>query len=158
MFADDFMVFFDGGCSSLHGITKALSDFSSWLGLEVNKEKTNLFLAGVDNCEASSIASFGFPSGTLPIRYLDLPLMTKLIIAEYDPLLNKITNRFRVWVAKTLSFAGRVQLIASIIYGAANFWCSTFLLPQGCLKNIESLCSRFLWSGSIDGSKGAKVA
>lgn len=39
MFADDVIVVFDGGCSSLHGITEALDDFASWSGLEVNKKK-----------------------------------------------------------------------------------------------------------------------
>lgn len=82
----------------------------------------------------------------------------KLRIAEYALLLEKISNRFRKWAVKALSFAGRTQLITSVIYGAINFWTSTFILPQGCLKKIESLCSRFLWSGCIDGSKGAKVA
>lgn len=145
MFADDVMVFFYGGCSSLHGITEVLSDFSSWSGLDVNKEKKTLFLADVDNCETTSIASFGFPTCTLPVRYLGLPLMSrKLRIAEYDPLLDKISNRFRAWAVKTLSFAGMVQLTTSVIYGAVNFWSSTFILPQSCLKKIESLCSRFL--------------
>ena len=35
---------------------------------------------------------------------------------------------------------------------------STFLLPKGCIKKIESLCSRLLWSGNVDDGKGAKVA
>lgn len=39
-----------------------------------------------------------------------------------------------------------------------TLWTSTFILPKGCLKKIDSLCSRFLWSGNIDGSKGAKIA
>ena len=34
---------------------------------------------------------------------------------------------------------------------------STYLLPKGCIKKIESLCSRLLWSGNIDEGKGAKV-
>lgn len=82
----------------------------------------------------------------------------KLRISEYEHLLEQITNKFKSWVVKTLSFGGRVQLIASVIYGVINFWCSTFILPQGCIKKMESLCSKFLWSGRIDGSTGAKVA
>ncbi|KAG7564158.1 Reverse transcriptase zinc-binding domain [Arabidopsis suecica] len=43
-------------------------------------------------------------------------------------------------------------------------WIDKQLLPElflnygGCVKKIESLCSRFLWSGNIDGSTGAKIA
>lgn len=159
MFADDVMIFFDGGCSSLHGISEALDDFASWSGLHVNRDKTHLYIAGTDQSEAHSIAGFGFPEGSLPIRYLGLPLMCrKLRIAEYAPLLEKLTNRFRSWAVKCLSFAGRVQLIASVISGIVTFWISTFVLPQGCLKKIEALCSRFLWSGNVEARKGAKVA
>lgn len=159
MFADDVMIFFDGGSSSLHGICETLDDFASWSGLRVNKDKSQLFNAGLDMVETNAAAAYGFPIGTLPIRYLGLPLMSrKLRIAEYDPLLEKISTRFRSWVNKSLSFAGRVQLISSVIFGYINFWMSTFLLPKGCIKKIESLCSKFLWSGNIDMAKGAKVS
>lgn len=97
--------------------------------------------------------------GTLPVRYLGLPLMSrKLKINEYSPLLDKIKGKFRSWAVKSLSFAGRVQLIASVIYGIINFWISTFSLPKGCLRLIESLCSRFLWAGNIEGRSTAKVS
>lgn len=72
--------------------------------------------------------------------------------------LEKISARFRSWVTKCLSFAGRVQLISSVIFGSINFWMSTFILPKGCIKKIEGLCSKFLWSGNIDEEKGAKVS
>jgi hypothetical protein len=120
----------------------------------LNKDTTNLNLAGTDEVEALAISHYGFPISTLPIRYLGLPLMSrKLKISEYE-----LVKRFRSWAVKSLSFAGRVQLITSVITGLVNFWMSTFVLLLGCVKKIESLCSRFLWSGSIDASKGAKIA
>ena len=159
MFADDVMIFFDGGSSSLHGICETLDDFASWSGLQVNRDKSQLFHAGLDQLEANANDAYGFPLGTLPIRYLGLPLMSrKLRVAEYEPLLDKITRRFRFWVSKCLSFAGRVQLISSVIFGSINFWMTTFMLPKGCIKRIEGLCNRFLWSGNIEKLKGAKVS
>lgn len=125
----------------------------------MNRDKTSLFLAGTNPSDSHAIACVGFPRGSFPVRYLGLPLLSrKLRIAEYAPLIEKLTKRFRAWAVKTLSFAGRVQLIASVINGIVNFWISTFVLPKGCLKRIESLCSKFLWSGNIDVRKGAKVA
>lgn len=82
----------------------------------------------------------------------------KLKIYEYAPLLDKITGRFRLWAVRFLSFVGRLQLISSVIAGTVNFWITTFILPRGCIKKIESLCSRFLSSGTIDGKCLAKVA
>ncbi|XP_010489852.1 PREDICTED: uncharacterized protein LOC104767537 [Camelina sativa] len=139
MFANDIMIFFDGGSSSLHGVVEALDDFTSWSGLKVNRDKSHLFLAGVVQYEKDTMLRYDFPIGTLPIRYLGLPLMhRKLKISEYAPLLDKISARFRSWAVKSLSHAGRVQLISSVINGTVNFWISTFLLPKGCLKRIEA--------------------
>lgn len=159
MFADDVMVFFDGSSSSLHGIYETMDDFASWSGLHLNREKTVLFHGGLSSSDSREISAYGFPTGTLPVRYLGLPLMCrKLKINEYSPLLDKISSKFRAWAVKSLSFAGRTQLIASVIYGTINFWISTFILPKGCLKKIESLCSSFLWAGNIDNHSKAKVS
>lgn len=35
---------------------------------------------------------------------------------------------------------------------------SVFILPKGCIKRIESLCSKFLWAGNTDTSGQAKIA
>ncbi|CAA7013484.1 unnamed protein product [Microthlaspi erraticum] len=159
MFADDVMIFFDGMSSSLHGIYETLDDFAGWSGLHMNREKTELFTAGTSHIESTAIANYGFPVGSFPIRYLGLPLTCrKLRISEYAPIVEKISKQFTTWSVRTLSFAGRLQLISSVIMGSVNFWCSTFILPKGCIKQIESLCSRFLWSGSIQLSRKAKVA
>lgn len=109
IFGDEVMVLFDGSSSSLHGVTECLDDFASWSGLEMNRDKTELFYAGLNPNESTAIASYGFTVGSLPIRYPGLPLMSrKLKISEYEPLLNKITTRFRNWAVKTLSFSCRV--------------------------------------------------
>lgn len=159
MFADDVMIFFDGCSNSLHGISECLDDFASWSGLHMNTAKTELFTTGIDQVESGVIEAYGFSKGSLPIRYLGLPLVSrKLKISEYAPLMTKITLSFRSWSAKLLSFAGRLQLLKTVIFGTVNFWASAFMLPKGCIKNIESLCSRFLWSGNIEKRGLAKIA
>lgn len=85
------MIFFDGSSDSLHGITECLNDFASLSGLRVNRNKTELFYTGLNTSETNAISAYGFPTGSLPIRYLGLPLMSrKLRISEYEPLLAKI--------------------------------------------------------------------
>lgn len=159
MFADDVMIFFNGSSSSLHGVSETLDDFASWSGLEMNHDKTQLFHAGLNQSETNVIARYGFQAGSFPIKYLGLPLMyRKLRVAEYAPLIDKVAGRFRSWAVRFLSFAGRLQLIASVITGTVNFWITTFVLPRGCIKKIESLCNRFLWAGSIEGNYMAKVS
>ena len=138
-------------------MSECFHDFATWSGLHMNPSKTELFTSGLNQSESTAIASYGFPAGNLPIRYLGLPLMSrKLKISEYAPLMNKITRSFQAWSVKLLSFAGRVQLL--VIFGTVSFWTSTIMLRKGCVKNIEALCSRFLWSGNIDKRSIAKVA
>lgn len=159
MFADDVMVFFDGRSNSLHGISECLDDFASWSGLHMNTTKIELFTAGLDHSDSQALASYGFPIGNLPIRYLGLPLMSrKLKVSEYAPLISKVTKSFQAWSVKLLSFAGRLQLLKTVIFGLINFWVSAFMLPKGCIANIESLCAHFLWSGNIEKRGIAKVA
>lgn len=158
-FADDIMIFFDGSSSSLQGITDSLEDFHLLSGLELNRGKTSIFHAGLNQQEAKIISHFGFQHGSLPIKYLGLPLLhRKLGRADYSPLIDKISSRLHHWTIKILSFAGRLQLISSVIYSLVNFWLSAFTLPKGCLKEIQSLCTRFLWAGSMDMKSCAKVS
>lgn len=103
--------------------------------------------------------SYGFTVGSLPIRYLGLPLMSrKLKISEYEPFIASLKQRFTSWGTEFLTFAGRTQLLATVIAGKIKFWSSTFFLLKGCIRQIESLCSRFLWSGNITQRCYAKVA
>ncbi|XP_010436564.1 PREDICTED: uncharacterized protein LOC104720343 [Camelina sativa] len=108
MFTDDVMVFFDGSSSSLQGISDVMDLFASWSGFRMNYEKTQIFTAGLEPSESLAISNSGFTTGSLPIRYLGLPLMSsKLRISEYSPLLDKLMKRFHAWASLSLSRASR---------------------------------------------------
>lgn len=97
--------------------------------------------------------------GNLPLRYLGVPLNSrKLSLASSEPLLHQIKARFSSWSTKTLSFAGRLLLIKTVISGITNFWCSSFVLPKACVGKINSMCSTFLWRGNLDARNNARVA
>ena len=66
--------------------------------------------------------------------------------------MHKISSCILSWTTKFLSYAGRLQLIQSVIAGIQNFWAGMFILPK-----IESLMRRFLWTGGIDKAHGVKV-
>jgi len=88
-----------------------------------------------------------------------VPLTSKKMTKQdYKPLLDKILSRFSSWTVRHLSFAGRLQLIQSVIYSIISFWASIFLLPNQCLLEIERMCSAFLWSGKHESARGAKVS
>ncbi|XP_048604784.1 uncharacterized protein LOC125582236 [Brassica napus] len=129
-------------------------------GLKISLEKSTLFLAGVSAQKQEEILShFPFATGKLPVRYLGLPLLTKnMTVLDYLPLIEKIRKRIGSWTGRFLSYAGCLQLIQSVITSLANFWMAAFKLPSSCLKEIERLCSAFLWLGPGLNNKKAKVS
>lgn len=159
-FADDLMIFTDGTKSSVEAILKVFEDFDKMSGLKISMEKSTLFMAGVSTQKQEDILNhFPFASGKLPVRYLGLPLLTKnMTVLDYMPLIEKIRKRIGCWTGRFLSYAGRLQLIKSVITSLVNFWMAAFCLPSGCLKEIERLCSAFLWSGLELNNRKTKVS
>ncbi|WZZ09772.1 hypothetical protein YC2023_095693 [Brassica napus] len=101
-FADDLLIFFDGTSTSLRGILEVLRDFQKSTGLALNLRKTCVFVNGDDADASRSLASeFGISQGSLPVKYLGLPLLPhKARRTDYQPLLDKIQSRSdSLWVA-----------------------------------------------------------
>lgn len=159
-FADDLLIFSDGSSKSIQGILTALEEFKQISGLSISPEKSCFFACGFKDVELTSIASISdFPQGSLPIRYLGLPLCTKkLTILGCEPLLQIIRNKVSPWAAKYMSFAGRKVLINTVIAGITNFWCSAFVLPKECTKKIDSMCGAYLWKITLEARYTARVS
>ena len=92
------------------------------------------------------------------MRYLGVPLIsTRLTHADCMPLIQRITARIQSWTSKALSYAGRLQLIASVVYSIQLYWCSLFIIPKYTIYKIEQLFGSFLWSGNSFGARRAKM-
>lgn len=84
------------------------------------------------------------------MRYLGVTLITsKLKYQDVIPLIEKITARISSWASKTLSFAGSLQLIQSVLFSIQAFWCNVFILLKKAIKAIEQKLASFLWNGSV---------
>ena len=140
------MVFVEGTKESVEGILDVFEKFEVWSGLSISLEKSTIYMGGVSEVEQGRILrNFPFAVGELPVRYLGLPLMTKAMRRQdYMPLLEKIRSRICSWTSRFLSYAGRLQLIRSVLMSIVNFWGAAFRLPGQCTKEIEQLCSAFL--------------
>lgn len=102
---------------------------------------------------------FGLSRSQLPVRYLSVPLCSKkLSFGDCDPLVLQIKKKMNAWTTRTLSLAGRLTMLTSVISGIIHKWTSAFLLPKKVIKAITSLCSSFLWHGKIGVPTGVKVA
>ncbi|GAV92767.1 zf-RVT domain-containing protein, partial [Cephalotus follicularis] len=99
-----------------------------------------------------------FRQGILPVKYLGLPLITsRLTKRDCTPLIENILARVNSWTSRSLSYAGRLQLIKSTLASMQVFWCSTFLLPAAAIKDCERILRNFLWGNSGTTSKRSLV-
>ncbi|GJZ76828.1 putative RNA-directed DNA polymerase [Tanacetum coccineum] len=132
-FADDLFLFAHGDTSSAKIIMDSLDEFKFASGL--------------------------VPRGRLPVKYLGVPLVpSRLVFKDCKELIDKVISRTNDWKNKSLSIAGRLQLIQSVISSMHVFWASVFILPSRVLLDIEQIMRGFLWcQGSIRKGK-AKVA
>ncbi|PKI65754.1 hypothetical protein CRG98_013826 [Punica granatum] len=104
---------------------RILKGFHQLFGLlKTNPEKTEFYGGGLSAEQVTSILdSIGFKKGVLPVRYLGVPLTPgKLSTQDCTEFAEKTTQRIKSWTAKHLSYAGRVQLINSVLFAMANYW------------------------------------
>ena len=101
----------------------------------------------------------GYTMEELPFKYLGVPLSTKkLSIIQWYLLIENIMARIKSWTAKKLSYAGRTQLIKTVLFGVQSYWAQLFIIPAKIIKVIEGLCRSYLWSGVGDVIKTALIA
>lgn len=146
-FADDLMLFARGDVPSVRILMESLECFKEQSGLMVNANKSCIFTAGIYGRDLDEILeTVGYPMGSLPVRYLGVPLAAqKLNVVHYAPLVDRIAAYIQAWSSNTLSYAGRLELIRSVIQGVECFWLHAFPLPPSVLERIIRLCRVFLW-------------
>lgn len=146
-FADDLLLFSSGDMASVTALHKCFTTFSEASGLQPNLIKSSIYFGGVAQIERDTILlQLGYGHGQLPFKYLGIPLSTKkLSILQWQPLIQKIINRITSWTSKKLSYAGRVQLVQSLIFGIQAYWAQLFPIPTYVLKVIDGLCRSYVW-------------
>ncbi|GJY18809.1 RNA-directed DNA polymerase, eukaryota, reverse transcriptase zinc-binding domain protein [Tanacetum coccineum] len=132
-FSDDLMLFCHGDMVSASVLRRALDEFCLSSGLRPNMAK----------------------KGSFPIRYLGIPLnVNRIVRDDCTILLDKVKKRVEDWRNKSLSFAGRLQLIAYVLSSLNVFWASMFILPQGVCDEINKIFKEFLWKS--DGKRNIR--
>lgn len=96
-FANDLVGFTDRKKRSIEGLLQVFPEFAKCSELSIRLEKSTLFMAGFsEEVKVTILNQFPFDSGTLPVRYLGLPLLTKRMrVEDYNSLLEKIKGKIR---------------------------------------------------------------
>ncbi|GJR54006.1 hypothetical protein Tco_1404527 [Tanacetum coccineum] len=146
--------------NSVKTLREAIENFGDISGLLPNFSKSTIIFGSMRMEDQHEILDcVPFKVEKLPVKYLGVPLTSKrLSVSNYKSLLDKIKGRFSNWKTKCLSYAGRLQLIASILESIHVYWASVFLLPKTVIRDINKVLKNFLCNQG-DISKGkAKVA
>nr|GEV03542.1 RNA-directed DNA polymerase, eukaryota, reverse transcriptase zinc-binding domain protein [Tanacetum cinerariifolium] len=140
-FADDLLVMCHGDSNSVKVIKRALDEFSACSGLLPNNSKSTVFFGSLCEEEKEDITNvLPFVFGKLPVRYLGVPLIAKrLSVKECGSLIDKIKSKVKSWKNRSLSYAGRLQLIDAVLESVHVYWASVFLLPTTIVNEINKL-------------------
>ncbi|XP_043697190.1 uncharacterized protein LOC122647970 [Telopea speciosissima] len=149
IFADDLMIFVKGNRDSILASLGGLDEFAALSGLQLNRSKSSIILGGLTQTSSLELLDLtGFSETKLPIRYLGVPLVSgRLSMKDCSPILDLVRRKLEGWKARFLSYAGRLQLLASVLQGSYIYWAGIFGLPGNVITKLESMFSNFLWSG-----------
>nr|GFB41901.1 reverse transcriptase domain, reverse transcriptase zinc-binding domain protein [Tanacetum cinerariifolium] len=142
---------------SYYGVFGGNQDLS---GLVPSLPKSTAYFCNVTNHVKMSILQIlPFEEGSLPVKYLGVPLVSsRLIYKDCKELIEKVQCRVDDWKNKSLSITGRLQLVNSVIGSLHVFWASVFMLPTRILLDIEHIMRGFMWCHGKLRSGKAKVA
>ncbi|CAI9278120.1 unnamed protein product [Lactuca saligna] len=159
-FADDLMIFCHGNKASVRVIKDSLDEFAKVAGLHPNFSKSHIFFGNVKaDVKRKILDTLPFVEGKLPMRYLGIPLIsTRLFIRDCKRLVDKVRCRIGDWRNKYLSYAGRLQLISSVLFSLPVYWASCLLIPASITKEIEKLMKNFLWDYDESKKGRAKIS
>ncbi|GKA24088.1 hypothetical protein Tco_0710121 [Tanacetum coccineum] len=134
--------------------------WNSKRGLEFTWEREDQIRANIkENDQQKLLSILPFVKGNLLVRYLGVPLISKRIgIKECVSLIEKVKAKVNHWRNRFLTYAGKLQLIASVLESILSYWCCMFLLPKTVINDINSIMKIYLWSQSHDSKGKAKVA
>ncbi|KAE8660280.1 Villin-4 [Hibiscus syriacus] len=112
-------------------------------GLVVGKDEAFLNLSHLQFADDLIIFFGHFPSD-----YLGLPLGARRnSILLWDPIVQKFYKKLTGWKAKTLSLAGRVVLLKSVLCSLPIYFMSLFKIPSSVVTKLNSIMASFLWGG-----------
>nr|GEX14277.1 hypothetical protein [Tanacetum cinerariifolium]GFA60145.1 hypothetical protein [Tanacetum cinerariifolium] len=144
----------------IEDIKDTLDDFKDASGLNPSMPKSKAYFCNVVNYTKLAILNvLPFEEDHLPVKYLGVPLVSsRLIYRDCKELIDKVQNRVNDWKNKSLSIAGRLQLIQYVLSSLHVYRASVFMLPSRVLLDIKQIMRGFLWSQDNMNRGKVKVA
>jgi hypothetical protein len=144
-YADDTIIFMEHDLEKAVNMKLILCIFEQLSGLKINFHKSELFCFGkASEMEHHYKDIFGCASGSLPIRYLGIPIHHRMLRnSEWNPVENRFAAKLGCWRSKMLSYGDRIILINSVLTSLPMFMLSFLEIPKGVRKRLDFYRSRF---------------
>ncbi|CAJ2645220.1 unnamed protein product [Trifolium pratense] len=151
LYADDVMLFCKGTSSNIEVLSSFFARYAQISGQYINPHKSTIFAGSITHTKLTSIASsLGFCIGTLPFMYLGVPIFKGKPKAVYfQPLVDKVKMKLASWKASLLTYAGRIQLVKSVIHSMLVYSITTYSWPISLIKMLDRYMRNFIWSGDL---------
>ncbi|XP_022004512.1 uncharacterized protein LOC110902080 [Helianthus annuus] len=142
-FADDLFLFARGDNNSAKVILDSLNIFKNMSSLVPSMTKSTVFFGNVaDSVKARILTIMSFDEGVLPVRYLDVPLISsRLHYKDCKKLVENMDARITNWKTKCLSFAGfRMNTKLAEVYVQGEWrWPSAWENQFAVLNSLRDL-------------------
>jgi hypothetical protein len=154
-YADDTILFMEHDLVKAVNMKLILCIFEQLSGLKINFHKSELFCFGkATDFEHQYRNIFGCTSGTLPFRYLGVPIhYRRLRNFEWNPMENRFASKLGCWKGKLLSYGDRLVLVNSVLTSLPMFMLSFLEIPKGVRKRLDYYRSRYFWQEENDKKK-----
>ena len=140
LFANDTLIFCDANIDQMLILCMVLIWFEAVPGLKVNLGKSELVAVGAVHKMDLLVAILGCKQGSLPMKYLGLPLGAKFKDKSiWNPILEKMERKLASWKKSYLSKGGRVTLIKSTLSNLPIYFLSLFPMLASVANRIARL-------------------
>ncbi|KAJ1695560.1 hypothetical protein LUZ63_012258 [Rhynchospora breviuscula] len=146
MYADDLMVMGRVTAWELDTIYSTLHLFERVSGQLINPDKTKLWFSSATTRDMKQhiLTTFGGEMASTDETYLGLPIHPSGL-KSCEGLLSKFAAKLATWKMTSLSHAGRLVLLKSVLLSLPVYQMSLQLLPKNISSKITSLVRRFFW-------------
>jgi len=158
-FVDDTMLMAHPAVQEAKELKRTLKLFAEASGMEANPRKSSTYFFNTPPITQRNITRIlGFQVGSLPTKYLGIPLSDSTIKqASWQDLLDKLQSKLADWSLRPLNFPSRLTLVKAVLQSMPAYLFSILAAPKSVLKQIKAIQRSFLWGGSQNSSKWSLV-
>nr|GEX77154.1 RNA-directed DNA polymerase, eukaryota, reverse transcriptase zinc-binding domain protein [Tanacetum cinerariifolium] len=92
------------------------------------------------------------------ILFALMEIYMKIGVKDCKCLIDKVKTRIYDWKNKSMTYAGRAQLIVSLLASIQVYWASVLKFPKAVIKDIERAFKGVLWNQSEIQKGKAKIS